>query len=132
MWGVTISWPLQHYIRHTVSEFCLFFENSTVQPDPCQVQVQSHSLRRTQHGLAVMRSLFLLCFFCAPQVEDCATRTVNGAWNSAKHALWIGQSRFIFRPCGTLVQCIVRFTVLVRPNKVWYNWQQCFSHNVNI
>lgn len=76
---------------------------------------------------SMMRSWIPLCFFCAPQVEDCATQTVNGAWNlPAMHYGW-GKVHLIFRSqlLWCAVQCIVCFTVIVRPNKVWYNWQHC-------
>lgn len=60
---------------------------------------------------SMMRSWIPLCFFCAPQVEDCATQTVNGAWNPpAMHYGW-GKVHLIFSLqlslCGSTVYCVL-------------------------
>ncbi len=48
---------------------------------------------------------------------------------SGQPCIMDGAKSTLFLDCsshGAAVQCIVCFTVLVRPNKAWYNWQHCF------
>lgn len=104
--------------------------HSFIQPDSQPFQwLKSHCLRRTRHGLVndevLIPALFLLC----PSGGRLCYTNCQWSVKSGQPCIMDGAKSTLFLDCsshGAAVQCIVFFTVLVRPNKAWYNWQHCF------
>lgn len=107
-----------------------FLLQPIVQPDSQHFQwLKSHCLRRTRHGLVndevLIPALFLLC----PSGGRLCYTNCQWSVKSGQPCIMDGAKSTLFLDCsshGAAVQCIVCFTVLVRPNKAWYNWQHCF------